>query len=172
MSRAFVDDDHQLPEELPELPQSSNPGYITLGGLTRLKAELDRLENSELPPLLAAIEAEGAQAVEAETRRARVEQRINYLQARIGRAIVVNPSAAPTDRVHFGAVVTVRDQNGQEMRVHIVGEDETDPEHNRVSCFSPLAKALMSRQVGESVLWHRPIGDIELTVLGIESDDR
>ena len=51
-------------------------------------------------------------------------------------------------------------------------EDETDPEHNRVSCFSPLAKALMSKQVGESVIWQRPIGDIELTVLGIESDDR
>jgi transcription elongation GreA/GreB family factor len=168
MSRAFVDDDNDLPEELPELPQSDNPGYITPGGLARLKAELERLETVERPPLDAAVEAGGADAVEAETRRARIEQRIKYLQARIGRAIVVDPTAAAPDRVHFGAVVTVRDQNGQEMRVHIVGEDETDPARNTVSAFSPLAKALMTKKVGETVTWHRPIGDLDLTVLAIE----
>ena len=171
MSRAFVDDDNDLPEELPELPQSDNPGYITPGGLARLKEELDRLENVERPPLDAAVENGGIDAVEAETKRARVEQRIKYLQARIGRAIVVDPADASPDRVHFGAVVTVRDQNGQEMRVHIVGEDETDPERNTVSAFSPLARALMTRKVGETVTWRRPIGDLDLTILAIDPAD-
>lgn len=168
MSRAFVDDDSQQPEELPELPQSDNPGYITLAGLLALKKELEQLESVELPPLYSAIEEGNANAVEAETQRARLEQRANYLRARINRAIVVNPSAAAPDRVHFGSIVTVRDQNGQQMRVHIVGEDETDPEHNRVSCFSPLAKSLATKEVGDTVTWHRPIGDLDLTVLAIE----
>jgi transcription elongation GreA/GreB family factor len=168
MSRAFVDEDSEQGEELPELPQSSNPGYITAQGLASLKEELDRLERVERPPLLDAIEEQHAGATEAEVTLARIEQRINYLNNRIARAIVVDPATAARDRVHFGATVTVRDQNGEESRYHIVGEDETDVEHNKVSCFSPIARALMSKRVGEKGIWRRPIGDLELTILKIE----
>lgn len=168
MSRAFVDDDSEHLEELPELPQSTNPGYITPEGLERLKEELERLESSERAPLTEVIEEGGPGATQAETQLARVEQRIKYLQGRIARAIVVDPAASASDRIHFGSKVAVRDQNGEEMLIQIVGEDETDPEHGRVSCFSPLAKALMMKTVGESATWHRPIGDLQLTVLSIE----
>lgn len=171
MSRAFVDDDSDHIEELPELPQSDNPGYITPAGMARLNEELRVLEQEKLPPLQEAIEAGGPDTSQAEGELAAIDQRIKYLHARIARAIVVDPSAAEAapDRVHFGSVVTVRDQNGHEMRVHIVGEDETDPEHGRVSCFSPLAKALLTKQTGETVTWHRPIGDLNLTILNIEA---
>jgi transcription elongation GreA/GreB family factor len=168
MSRAFVDDDSEHLEKLPELPQSANAGYLTPRGLEHLKAELAKLEEEKRPPLVAAIEEGGAGAMQAEIELARVEQRVKYLHARIARAIVVDPTAAPDDRVHFGSTVTARDQNGEEMRVRIVGEDETDLEHGSVSCFSPLAKALMMKQVGETATWHRPIGDLQLTVLAIE----
>ena len=167
MSRAFVDDDNEHVEGLPEIPQSDNPGYITPEGLKQLKAELESLEQEKRLPLLAEIEEGGAGASEAETELARIEQRVKYLQARIGRAIVVDPSSASHDRVHFGSIVTVRDQDGHEMHVHIVGEDETDPERGRVSCFSPLARALMTRQAGETVTWNRPIGDSMLTIIEI-----
>lgn len=170
MSRAFIDDDSDHIEELPELPQSDNPGYITPAGMARLSEDLRVLEQEKRPPLLEEIEEGGAGASQAEGELAAIDQRIKYLHARIARAIIVDPSAAEAapDRVHFGSVVIVRDQNGQEMRVHIVGEDETDPEHGRVSCFSPLAKALMTKQTGETVTWHRPIGDLDLTILRIE----
>jgi transcription elongation GreA/GreB family factor len=168
MSRAFVDDDSEGREELPELPQSDNPGYLTPKGLERLEAELARLEEEVRPPLLATIEEGDTGATQAEIELARVEQRVAYLKARIARAIVVDPSEAAPDRVHFGSKVTVRDQNGEEMHIHIVGEDETDIEHGSVSCFSPLAKALMMKQVGDTATWHRPIGDLDLTVLAIE----
>lgn len=170
MSRAFIDDDSDHIEELPELPQSDNPGYITPAGMARLNEELRVLEQEKLPPLQEKIEEGAADVSQAEGELAAIEQRVKYLHARIARAIVVDPSAAEAapDRVHFGSVVIVRDQSDHEMRVHIVGEDETDPEHNRVSCFSPLAKALMTRQTGETVTWHRPIGDLELTILRIE----
>jgi len=171
MSSAFVDEDSDHIEELPELPQSNNPGYITAGGMARLKAELDALEHEKRPPLLEEMEAGGAGASQAEAKLARVEQRIKYLHARIARAIIVDPSTAAPNHVHFGSIVTVRDHNDREMRVHIVGEDETDPEHNRVSCFSPLAKALMTRSIGDTVTWHRPIGDLDLTILAIGQED-
>ncbi len=167
MSSAFVDEDSDHIEQLPELPQSEHPGYLTPKGMQSLQAELEMLEQGKRPPLLDEIETGGPNASEAEAKLARVEQRVKYLQARIARAIVVDPAAAAEDHVHFGAVVTVRDQNGHEMTVHIVGEDETDPEHGKVSWVSPLAKALMTKQVGDIVTWHRPIGDLDLTVLAI-----
>jgi transcription elongation GreA/GreB family factor len=168
MSRAFIDEDSEHQEELPEIPQSHNPGYITPRGYRQLQEELERLEKVERPPLEEELMRGGAGATEAEVRLARLDQRINYLHARIGRAIVIDPSEAPADKVHFGTIASVRDQNGHELRVHIVGEDETDPELNRVSCFSPLARALVNKHVGETAVWHRPIGDLTLTILSIE----
>lgn len=168
MSSAFIDEDSEHLEELPEIPQSTNPGYITPKGLRMLNSERDRLRHDIRPPLADRVEEGEAGAAAAEIELARVEQRIRYLEARIARAIVVDPATAAPDRVHFGAAVTVRDGDGEAIRYEIVGEDETDPEHNRVSCFSPLAKALMTRRVGETAVWHRPIGDLELTVLSIE----
>lgn len=171
MSRAFIDEDSEHQEELPEIPQSHNPGYITPRGYRQLQEELDRLETVERPPLEEELARGEAGATEAEVRLARLDQRINYLHARIGRAIVIDPSEAPSDKVHFGTVVTVRDHNGHEMRVHIVGEDETDPDLGKVSCFSPLARAIVNKHVGETVVWHRPVGDLELTILAIELEE-
>src|SRR5687768_14886909 len=168
MSRAFIDEDSEHQEELPEIPQSHNPGYITPSGYHALQQELERLENVERPPLVEQLESGGAGATEAEVSLARLDQRIHYLHARIGRAIVIDPADASNEHVHFGSIVTARDQDGHEMRVHIVGEDETDPDAGKVSCFSPLAKALMSKAVGDVALWHRPIGDVELNVVKIE----
>lgn len=168
MSSAFVDEDSDHLEALPDIPQSHFPGYITPSGLERLQDELDRLENVERPPLSETFEAGESGAREAEVELARIDQRLRYLKARIARALIVDPSTTPNDHVHFGSVVSVRDQQGNEMRVRIVGEDETDPEHGEVSWVSPLAKALMKRHVGEKAIWSRPIGNLELTVLSID----
>lgn len=168
MSRAFVDEDNDQPEGLPEIPQSSNPGYITPHGLAALKGELAQLEEVERPPLTERIAEGGANATRAEISLLRIDQRINYLRARIARAIVIDPASSSHEHAHFGSSVLVRNGNGEQMQVRIVGEDETDPDHGMVSWVSPLARALMSRSVGDRVTWHRPIGDLELTILAIE----
>ena len=170
MSSAFIDEDSEHLEELPEIPQSENPGYITPKGLAALKGELHELTHVVRPPLLESVEEGEANSTAAEIELARAEQRIKYLEGRIARAIVVDPTLAAPDRVHFGTLVRVRAHDGTEHRYHIVGEDETDPEHDQVSCFSPIAKALMTKKVGEMVMWHRPIGDLELTILSINND--
>jgi transcription elongation GreA/GreB family factor len=50
----------------------------------------------------------------------------------------------------------------------IVGEDEADMASNKVSYISPIAKALLGRKVGDTVEWHRPIGNTQLTITAIE----
>ena len=168
MSRAFIDEDSEHQDELPDIPQSHFPGYITPEGFARLQKELDDLRDRELPPLQAELESGGPGATEAEITIARIEQRARYLNARLERAIVLDPTTSTHDHVHFGAIVTARDQNGHETRVQIVGEDETDPDAGKVSWVSPLAKALVNKKVGEKGVWHRPIGDLELEIVKIE----
>ncbi len=133
-----------------------------------MKKELDGLRDGELPPLLAEVEEGGPGATEAEISIARIEQRVRYLNARLERAIVLDPASSTHDHVHFGAIITARDQEGNEMRVQIVGEDETDPDGGKVSWVSPLAKALVNMKIGEKGIWHRPIGDLELEIVKIE----
>ena len=168
MSRAFIDEDSEHQDELPDIPQSHFPGYITPEGFARLQKELDDLRDRELPPLQAELESGGPGATEAEITIARIEQRARYLNARLERAIVLDPTTSTHDHVHFGAIVTARDQNGHETRVQIVGDDEADPDAGKVSWVSPLAKALVNKKVGEKGVWHRPIGDLELEIVKIE----
>jgi transcription elongation GreA/GreB family factor len=160
MSRAFVreNDDDRLAEDLPDLPQSTNPNYVTPEGLARLKERLaeragerDRLQadTSDLGNNL---------------RLSQVEREIRYLEGRVERAIAIDPAAQPADEIAFGAIVEVEDEDGAVREFAIVGEDETDAENGKVSWVSPLARALIGAQVGDLVTWKRPVGDVELEI--------
>lgn len=161
MSRAFVkENDSDTPDELPELPLSGHPNYVTDTGLAQLRARLADGENR-----LAAIDAE---AVGARLERAMIERELRWLQARINDAIPVVPRKQTRERVAFGATVEVADRDDRRLRYRIVGEDEADPEHGSISWVSPLARALNGGRVGDSVVWRRPAGDLEVEILGIE----
>ena len=168
MSRAFVSetDTDAAAEVLPELPQSSHPNYVTRRGLRLLgerlaaaQAELRRLEASPDDPA-------------KELRRAHVQRDMRYLESRIERAIPVAAAQQRTDEIAFGAVVDVRDPTGAHHRFAIVGEDEADAEHGRVSWVSPLARALIGAGVGDVVLWRRPAGEVELEIEAINYPER
>ncbi len=163
MSRAFVkDSDGDDASDLPELPVSAHPNYVTPRGLSLLRARLDETRRR-----LATIDpaAEGAPAEHAFFER---EQR--WLQARAMAAIPVS-TPANIDRVGFGAAVELIDADGTTHRYRIVGEDEADPEHGLVSWVSPLARALDGSRVGDNVIWKRPAGDVEVEVLAIDYRD-
>jgi transcription elongation factor GreB len=74
------------------------------------------------------------------------------------------PEASDENRVYFGAWVSLEDEEGQETTYRIVGPDEADVRAGRLSVESPLARALLGRQVGESVQFERPRGTVEYTV--------
>lgn len=137
MSRAFVKEDDNAPEELAERPISSAPNLVTPEGFAAIEAEV-----AQLTQALAGTEDRDA--------RARINRDLRYWNARLGSAHV---QPAPTDNeiVRFGATVTIHRDDGREQTFRIVGEDEADPEHGTLSYVSPLAQALMGKSEGDSV---------------------
>lgn len=160
MSRAHVREvGGDEPEDLPELPLSPQPNYVTPRGLALLEARRDAVE--------AGIAAIAADAADRRQRRAGLDRELRWLQARIAAAQLVNGTARDTSKVAFGAEVRVIDDDGHEARYRIVGEDEADPEAGLISWTSPLAQALLGLHVGEVALWQRPAGDRDIEVSAI-----
>lgn len=159
MSRAFVKESDQV-DPLPEIPLSEHPNRTTPAGLARQQQRLQELR-AQAQDETSLKDQVAAQAVARETR---------WLEARIASAIVVDPAGQPRDRVAFGALVDLIDENDQHTRYRIVGEDEADAEHGSVSWLSPLAQAVLGARIGDEVTWRRPAGDLRLEVAGIRYD--
>ena len=163
MSRAFVKEPEgeSAGDDQPELPVSPHPNYVTPDGLAALEARLETLRG-EREELKAAAERLVAGAALRSA-----EREIRYLERRIESALPVDPAAQPRDRVAFGATVEVADEAGETRRYRIVGEDQAEAGQGLVSYRSPLARALMDAEVGDLVVWQRPVGNLELEVLSI-----
>ena len=163
MSRAFVKepDGDQVPDDVPELPQSPHPNYITAAGLRALKERLGATvdEHKRLKTQ--------AEQLSSKLALAELSRHIRFLEGRIERALVTDPNQQPHDVVCFGATVELEDESSEIRTVTIVGEDEADAQHSRVSWVSPLAGALLGTREGDVVTWKRPAGDLEIEVVAI-----
>jgi len=145
---------------------------MTRPGYERLKEELERLKRVDRPAISRAIaeaRAHGDLSENAEYHAARekqgfVEARINELEAKVGTAEVLDPPTAG-DRVTFGSTVRLEDDDGKETRYQIVGSDETDPSHGRISIMAPLARTLIGKKVGDSVVAQLPGGTKRFEIL-------
>ncbi len=103
-----------------------------------------------------------------------IDRRIHYLTKRLETATVVGPldrEGAALDRVFFGAVVDIEDDDGKESTYEIVGADEIDLARGKISYRSPLGRALLKRKVGETVVFQKPSGEAELTVVAIRYEE-
>jgi len=162
VSRAFVKDSDETAraEELPERPQSPHVNYVTPPGLRQLQSRVAALAVRRNQLL-------DAEDLASEQELAVVERDLRYYEERVKRAILVEPADKPQGRVHFGVTVEVRDESGAVSSFAIVGEDEADVAHGKISWVSPLAKALLNAGLGDHVVWRRPAGDKELEVVGI-----
>jgi len=166
MSRAFVkEDDAGTPEEKVDLPISAHPNFVTPAGLQMLRDKVTTFEEERTR--LREHEAELA----AQSHLPRVEQELRYWEERLRTAVVIDPAKQPPDKVAFGAVVTVEDEDGKQHDYQIVGEDEAEPQNGKVSYISPLARALDGAEVGDLITWKRPAGDQELEVTAIRYED-
>jgi len=168
VSKAFTKDDAWeepvVPARAP-LPDGV-PNYVTPHGFAALRAELSELE----------AERRGLDQLErddAEVRRrvAIVGKRLSDLTARLASAQVVDPRAASTDVVRFGATVTLRTiegaHAGEERQLQLVGVDEADAAHGRVAFTSPIARAVIGLQVGETSALQTAHGEDLLLVVSI-----
>lgn len=160
MSRAFVKENEDQVPELPERPQSPHPNFVTPRGLAQLRQQLAELEEAKHRHASeeTLLDKEALQVAERD---------IRYVQERLTRAIPVDYAQQPKDRVDFGATVETEDENGVKRSFEIVGEDEADPNIGKLSWVSPLALALKDAKAGDTVVWKRPAGDLELEILSI-----
>lgn len=140
MSRAFVKENDTL-EPLPERPVSSHANYVTAEGLAQIDAELSRLSAAYAQ----------AQAEADRDALAAVGRDLRYWQQRRGSAQIV-PAEPATGSVRFGSTVTIARDDGSRHTWRIVGEDEADPAQGRLSYVSPMARALIGKGVGDTVV--------------------
>lgn len=146
------------------LAARSSP-YITAEGYASLQGELDSLwlRRADVTKHLAAAAAEGDRSENAEyiyrkKELREIDRRVRYLQKRLPELKIVSESPADRNRVFFGAWVTLEDEHGGKLRCRIVGADEFDPSRHHISVDSPLARALLSKAVGEEVVVDAPKG--------------
>lgn len=140
---------------------------MTPQGYERLREELKRLKQDERPRVINAIAtarehgdiSENAEYHAAKEHQGLIEARIKELEAKISRADVIDPKRVSSDRIQFGAEVTVLDEETEKEATYlIVGADEGDIQGGRLSYTSPLARALMGKSVGQSVEINTPGG--------------
>lgn len=159
MSRAFVKESDGTGGEadLPDRPQSEHPNYVTPAGFASLQRQHQALARER--EALA-----GAEDLDSRATMKTIERDLRYLQGRIERAIVVDPRAQPHADIRFGATVTLVDGEARESRFTIVGEDETCAARGLISWVSPLARAMLGRRRGDTVVWDAPAGVREYEV--------
>ena len=183
MSKAFTRETDAADEPDDDVETSPLPAgtrnYMTPGGFARLKSELDRLTGQERPELVATVawaasngdRSENGDYLYGKKRLREIDRRIRFLVKRLDTAEVVDPSMPRdddgADRVYFGATVTVRDADGDERTVAIVGIDETDATRGYISWISPMARALIRAREGDTVAVRTPAGIEELEVVEV-----
>lgn len=151
--------------------------YMTRGGFAALEAELRQLKVVERPAAIKAIEIarahgdlrENAEYEAAKHHQGFVEGRIKDLEYKIAKAKVVDLAGQRPDKVIFGTIVTVEDdESGEAKRYQIVGEDEADIANGKLNYKSPIARALLGHGVDDEVRFQAPGGERFYTVVSIE----
>jgi len=151
---------------------------LTLVGAERLREELARLKKVDRPQIIAAIaeaRAHGDLKENAEYHAAReqqgfIEGRIQHLESSLSTAQVIDVSKLnPSGKIVFGATVTVADEDsGEETTYQIVGDLEADIKANRIAITSPIARALIGRSEGDSVVVRAPAGERALEIVSVD----
>ena len=158
MSVAFTreEDLESRAADLPDRPISPHLNLVTASGLAAIEQAL-----AEANAAYAA--ARGAGDISTDrTPMARATRDLRYWSARRATAQLSEPEPV-ADQVQFGRTVEVEREDGRRQTFRIVGEDEADPAAGRISYVSPLARALMGREVGDVV----NLGGGEVEVLGV-----
>ena len=140
---------------------------MTVRGHAAMQAELDRRKKEERPAIVAAISearahgdlSENAEYHAAKENQSLNEGRIKELESLLGRAEVVDPSKMSGSKVRFGATVKLIDEDTEEEKTYqIVGDQEADLKEGRISVSSPISRAMIGKEVGDSFQVQAPKG--------------
>jgi transcription elongation factor GreA len=151
---------------------------MTIEGAARLRAELQRLKAVDRPAVSAALAearghgdlSENADYDAAKERQGFIEGRINEIERKLAGAQVIDPAAIADAGGHvvFGATVDLVDAaTGDRFTYQIVGDDEADLKHGKISVSSPIARALIGKSEGDTAEVRAPGGLREYEVVAV-----
>ncbi|MBK6691158.1 MAG: transcription elongation factor GreA [Myxococcales bacterium] len=133
---------------------------ITPQGYSRLRDELNHLRSVERPRVIQMIAtarehgdlSENAEYHAAREKQSFIEGRVKDLENKLALAEIIDPSKLSGSRVAFGAHVRLmNNQTEEEVAYQIVGADEADVDHGRISILSPMARSLLTKEAGDEV---------------------
>ena len=150
---------------------------MTPAGYATMKAHLKRLKDQERPRNSRAIEiarghgdlSENADYSAAKEEQGLIEAKIRELEAKTAMAEVIDPTKMSGSKVRFGATVTIEDTDSGETTTYlIVGEHEADIKRGRISIGAPVARALIGKDIGDTVVLPSAKGRREVEVKNVE----
>jgi len=150
---------------------------MTTEGYRALRDELDQLKKVERPKISAEIEVarahgdlkENAEYHAAKEQQGLMEARVRDIESKLSNSQIIDITKMENNgKVIFGATVKlVNVDNNDEIQYQIVGVDEADLKHNKISYSSPIARALIGKEEGDVVTVRAPAGDIEYEILEV-----
>jgi len=140
-------------------PAPKSAPYITPEGAKALEKELKHLWKVERPAVTATVHeaakngdrSENGDYIYGKKRLREIDRRVRYLSKRLDDVTIVDRIPNDTNKVYFGAWVTLEDTDGNEQCYRIVGADELDPKENRISVDSPMAKSILGKRVDDEI---------------------
>lgn len=151
---------------------------LTVTGAEKLRAELEELKSVVRPRIIASIATarahgdlkENAEYHAAKEQQSFAEGRIAEIEGKLSNAQIIDITKVDANgRVVFGATVEIEDtESGKQVTYQIVGEDEASIKEGRISIGSPIARALIGKEVEDVVVVKAPGGKIEYEIIGIK----
>jgi len=177
MSKAFVKESQAEPEEEAREDSAVPAGaknYISPSGFARLKAELKQLVEIERPATVNTVRwaaalgdrSENADYLYGKKRLREIDRCVRFLVKHLEAAEIVDSAGRDSDQVFFGATVKLKTK-GEVKELTILGVDEVDPAHGKVSWISPIARALLKARAGDTVTLRTPAGEDKVEILEV-----
>tara|TARA_B110000503_G_scaffold137830_1_gene222780 strand:+ start:2529 stop:3098 length:570 start_codon:yes stop_codon:yes gene_type:complete len=147
-------------------PREKGSPYITPEGEAVLRAELQQLWKIERPVVTATVQAaagngdrsENGDYIYGKKRLREIDSRVRFLRKRLEVLKVVDTLPTDTSKVYFGAYVTLEDDDGKRYILRLVGPDEFDVSAGKLSCDSPLGRALLGKPLDAEIQLESPGG--------------
>lgn len=155
---------------------SDKKNYITPEGFEKIRAEYTGLLNVERPKVVEVVtwaasngdRSENADYQYGKRRLREIDRRLFFLKNRLEDAEVIDPAQLKSEKVVFGATVTLENEDGEAVTYQIVGEDEIDIKNKKISWKSPIAKAMLGKKLDDEIKVQKPSGDETMLITAIE----
>ncbi|HIQ53173.1 MAG TPA: transcription elongation factor GreB, partial [Pseudomonas pachastrellae] len=148
-------------------PRRAGTPLITAAGAARLREELDELWLRKRPAVTQAVSeaaalgdrSENAEYIYGKKMLREIDSRVRFLRKRLEALKVVDQPPSDPSRIYFSAHIELEDEDGKILKLRIVGPDEIDPKQQHISIDSPMARALLGKQLDDEVCVMAPGGE-------------